>query len=241
MSLVQTEAILLKKFKYGETSLIANFFSEDFGKFSAVIKGARNFKSGKSAIYQSMNKMTLIFNKKDNRELQIITKADLTDSYEGLKTDLEKIYTGFRILDLTNRLFIEYDKNFETYGLLVNVLKKIELSANNVKCYLIYFQLRIAEYTGISVFGDRKTGTFLNNFLINDETFVNNASFKNIDMYMDILFKINLSDLNGVGQLTFYEKDMDFISEYLDGYLLQDSFVKELKSTKTINQMKRFN
>ncbi|MBN1633519.1 MAG: DNA repair protein RecO [Ignavibacteria bacterium] len=239
MSIVETEAILIKKFKFGDTSIIANFFSKNFGKFSALIKGARNLKSGKSALYQSLNRLSLYFNKKENRELQIINKADLIDSYEGIKKELDKINTGLRILELTNKLYIEYDKHAETYHLLVNILKNIEISADNIINYLIYFQLKISEHTGISFFGNKKEGKMIINSVISDETFDYKSSFKEIDTYMDVLYKINLSDLDSLNQL--HIDNADLISDFLDSYLIQDNYGRDLKTKRTINQMKSFN
>ncbi len=241
MSMVQTEAVLLKKFKFGDTSIIANFFSKDFGKFTALVKGARNLKSGKSAVYQSMNRLILMFNKKENRELQIINKADLTDSFEGIKTNLDKLNIAFRILELINRLYIEYDKHPETFHLMTDIMKNIELAENNFKNFLIFFQLKISDYTGISLFGNKNlesSGVFP---AVNDETFVNIASFKNVDTYMDILFQINFSNLDKVSRYIINDKDADLISDFLDDYLLHDNYAKELKTTRIINQMKRFN
>jgi DNA repair protein RecO len=241
MSIVQTEAVLLKKFKYGDTSIIANFFSKDFGKFTAIVKGARNLKSGKSAVYQSMNRMTLMFNKKENRDLQIINKADLIDTYEGIKINLDKINTAFRILELVNRLYIEYDKHPETFHLVTDVLKNIEQAEINFMNYLIFFQLKISEYTGFSLFGKKNSliSDAVHDF--KDETFVSNASFKYLDSYMDILFEINFSKLDRVSQFKLNEKEADIISDFLDDYLLQDNYLNELKTTRIINQMKRFN
>lgn len=239
MSNVQTEAILLKKFKFGDTSIIANFFSKDFGKFSALIKGARNLKSGKTALYQSLNRLLLFFNKKENREMQIINKADLIDSFEGVKTDLDKLNTGFRILELTNRLFIEYDKHPETFHLLVNILKNIELSNANIINNLIYFQIKISEYTGISIFGTKSDGKIINNIMLRDETFDNNSSFKLLDTYTDVLNKINLENIDSINR--FHVNEPDLITDLLDSYLIQDHYNKELKTKRSINQMKSLN
>jgi len=241
MSIVQTEAFLLKKFKYGDTSIIANFFSKDFGKFTALVKGARNLKSGKSAVYQSMNRMILMLNKKENREMQIINKADLMDSFEGIKISLDKLYIAFRILELINKLYIEYDKHPETFDLMSDVLKNIEMAENNFKNYLIFFQLKISDYTGISLFRNKNSPDSEVLPVVNDETFVSLTSFKNVDSYMDILFKINFSNLNRVSRYLLNDKDADLISDFLDDYLLRDNYSKELKTTRIINQMKRFN
>ncbi len=45
MSIVKTEAFVLRSFRYGETSKIVTLFTRDFGKMNAIVKGARNYKS----------------------------------------------------------------------------------------------------------------------------------------------------------------------------------------------------
>ena len=45
--IINTPAIVLKSFPYGDTSLIARCFSKDNGKISLIIKGARSKKSSK--------------------------------------------------------------------------------------------------------------------------------------------------------------------------------------------------
>ena len=43
--IIKTEAVVLSKMNYGDSSNIASLFTEDLGKISVIIKGARTVKS----------------------------------------------------------------------------------------------------------------------------------------------------------------------------------------------------
>ena len=43
--ILKTEAVVLSKMNYSDTSIIASLFTEESGKISAIIKGARTAKS----------------------------------------------------------------------------------------------------------------------------------------------------------------------------------------------------
>ncbi|MEO6696024.1 MAG: DNA repair protein RecO, partial [Ignavibacteria bacterium] len=73
MPIVKTDAFVLKSFRYGDTSKIVTLFTEDFGKISAIVKGARNFKSKLCGVLESMNYINAIIYLKSSRELQLVT------------------------------------------------------------------------------------------------------------------------------------------------------------------------
>ena len=39
--IIKTEAIVLNKINYGDTSMIASFFTKDYGRLSGILKGGR--------------------------------------------------------------------------------------------------------------------------------------------------------------------------------------------------------
>ena len=43
--ILKTEAIVLGKMDFSDTSIITNLFTRDFGKFSLILKGGRNPKN----------------------------------------------------------------------------------------------------------------------------------------------------------------------------------------------------
>ena len=74
--IINTPAIVLKSFPYGDTSLIARCFSKDNGKISLIIKGARSKKSSKTSQFQPLSYIDIIYHYKPNRKLQTLTKVD---------------------------------------------------------------------------------------------------------------------------------------------------------------------
>jgi len=235
MSIVNSEAFLLNYFKYGDTSIIAKFFSYEFGKFSGLIKGARNIKHGKSAIYQTMNHLVVFFNKKENRDLQFISKSDLINSFPGIKSNLDKLNISYRMLELINSLSIEYDKNKDLFVLLKNSLLKTDSSESNLYNILIYFQIKTAEYTGISLINIDK----FNKFMISDETFENYSSLKIIDDFMDIIYYINFANLDTLDKINIKENISVALIGFLDKYLLGDDGNFYLKTKRSFEQINR--
>ena len=100
MSSLKTEAIILKGFKYGDSSKIITLFSQDIGKFSAIVKGVRNSKSKNSGVFENMNLVNVLFNKKDNRDLQFISNAECISSFPKVKENFEKLMVAYKLLEL---------------------------------------------------------------------------------------------------------------------------------------------
>ena len=53
--IINTPAVVLKSFPYGETSIIARCYTKEQGKVSLIVKGARRKKSPLAAYFQPMN------------------------------------------------------------------------------------------------------------------------------------------------------------------------------------------
>ena len=86
--IVNTSAIVLKSFSYGESSLIARCFSEKNGKVSLIIKGAKKNKSPKAPYFQPLCYIDIIYNHKLNRDLQILSKVNFRQYWSKILDDL---------------------------------------------------------------------------------------------------------------------------------------------------------
>ena len=70
--IINTDAIVLKTFSYGETSLISRCFTKDKGKISFIIKGAKS-KKILSPYFQPLSFINIIYkeNEKENFRLYL--------------------------------------------------------------------------------------------------------------------------------------------------------------------------
>jgi hypothetical protein len=233
MALVSSEAFVLNKFKYGDTSLIVTLFSINHGKFSALIKGARNSKSGLSGVFENINHITIHFNKKENRELQNISKSENINSFPAIKQNLDKLNVAYRLIELTNKLIISYDINSKVFLLLKDMLNTLEKNESNFLVILLYFQLFFSVYTGVGYLD--KVSDFP---IVSDETFVYGTSFKNTEEINGILHLIGKTKPENLESLFFDENKLKVLIDKLDYHLLSDvSHPGILKTKKIISQI----
>ena len=121
--LVNTSAIVLKSFSYGESSLIARCFSEKNGKVSLVIKGAKKIKSLKAPYFQPLSYIDIIYNHKINRDLQILSKVNFRQYWSKIFDDLYRVSLAISILELTDKTISENDPHPSLFLILKEVLK----------------------------------------------------------------------------------------------------------------------
>ena len=98
--IIDSTAIVLKRFAYGETSIIARCFVKEIGKVSFMVHGAHRAKSSKAAYFQPANCIDITFYFKENRDLQTISKASFFKSWSVIPSDIKKIAYAMAILSL---------------------------------------------------------------------------------------------------------------------------------------------
>ena len=121
--IIHTPAIVLKSFPYGDTSLIARCFSEDKGKISLIIKGARSRKSPKSAQFQPLSYVDVIYYNKPSRELQVLSKVNFRESWPKILEDLRSVTLSMAILEMTEKTLLDEDPHPELFKALVDTLR----------------------------------------------------------------------------------------------------------------------
>ena len=89
--IVNTTAIVLKTFPYGETSLISRCFTKEKGKISFIIKGAQSKKNLLSPYFHPLSYIQIIYNENAKRELQIISKVNFVNIWLKIPNSLKKM------------------------------------------------------------------------------------------------------------------------------------------------------
>ena len=129
--IIKTEAIVLRKINFGDTSRIAQFFTKDFGKISGVIKGARSPKSKIGKMVDTINHLQLVLYKKETRELQLISEVDLLHHYPRIKDDFDKMKYATCIIELISDLTLENEHNKKLFEGTVRILDLLDSSNTN--------------------------------------------------------------------------------------------------------------
>ena len=83
--IVKNQAIVIKSFSYGDTSLISRLILNDGNKISLLIKGAKSITSNKSALFQPLNLIDIDYYHKDSRDIQIYKEATLINGFKDIR------------------------------------------------------------------------------------------------------------------------------------------------------------
>ncbi len=126
--IIKSEAIVLSKLNYGDTSSIVSLFTEEEGKLSAIAKGSRSPKSKYGRIIDPINHLHVIFYKKESREVQLISGAELIDYFPTLKSDLDKLKYAYAVVELVKSLLAEHEVNKTVFRNLVRILSALNTS-----------------------------------------------------------------------------------------------------------------
>ncbi len=124
--IIKTEAVVLSKLNYGDTSLIISVLTELYGKMSVIIKGGRNPKSKMGMIADPLNHVQIVVYKKDTRDLQLLSSIDTISHYPRIKEDLDKTQYSLAIIELVKKLTVENEVNKKLFKGLVRILSLVD-------------------------------------------------------------------------------------------------------------------
>src|SRR3989339_242813 len=135
--IIKTEAIVLSKMNYGDTSNILSVYTKDYGKLSVIIKGARSPRSKSGFIADPPNHVQIVIYKKDTRDLQVLSSIDLISYFPHMKEDIDRLKYSFAIIELVKKLTPENETNLRLFnGLsrILSFLKEIGYELQLKKC-----------------------------------------------------------------------------------------------------------
>lgn len=141
--IIKTEAVVLSKMNYGDSSMIASILTEDLGRISVIVKGARSPKSKYGRIVDLINHLSVILYKKESREIQLLSNADIIDHYPEVKNDLNKLKYAYSIAELVKNLLAEHEVNRRIFKGVIKILNRlnsgIELPEVTFGRFFIFF------------------------------------------------------------------------------------------------------
>jgi DNA repair protein RecO (recombination protein O) len=147
MAIQKTEAIVLKKSDFRETSLIANFFTKDFGKLSGILKGFRDEPAKFASTLEPFSFNEIIFYEKRTSSLNLVSQCDLRDNFMPIRKDISKVGMASFVIELLDAIMPEEDKNEEIFSLVLATLSELGISINPEKIMTIY-KIKILALSG---------------------------------------------------------------------------------------------
>ena len=118
MAAQKTQAIVIRTLPLQEFHKIITFYTPDFGKVKAVAYGIKSPKSRLGGSLELLNYGTLLFQHRENRELQNLTDFNLLDGFDAIRSDFTRITYGCYFAELVDSSASEGMANPEIFDLL---------------------------------------------------------------------------------------------------------------------------
>ena len=147
MSTDQSTAIVLKTVEFSETSLIVTLLTKDFGRVSAIAKGARRPKSAFEGSLDLLAVCRVVLIRKTTDALDLVTEAKLIRRFRGADRSLERLYAGYYIAEMLRLLTDDHDPHPELYNIAIEAMSQVD-GEGNVAIAMLEFDVRALRVLG---------------------------------------------------------------------------------------------
>ena len=147
MSIDKAQGLLLVRRDFRETSIIAEFFTKEFGKISGLLKGIRSQPDKFATNLEPFSLNEIIFYRKIHSSLHLISQADKLDNFTRIRQSLEKTTMASFMMELVASVMQLEDKNEEIFNLSLSSLKELETNYNPDKITTI-FKIKMLSLSG---------------------------------------------------------------------------------------------
>lgn len=238
--IIKAEGIILRSFKYSETSLIVDLFTKEHGILSFIISGVRK-KNAKisAAMLQVMNIVDIVgFNKK-NQGLGRITEIKNNYIHKDLLYDFIKSSIGIFVIELSRNCLKEKEVNESVYSFMKNSLIYIDESDFKLDILPILYMIHFSRHLGF--YPNNNYSESMNIFDWKEARFIsqNDQHIHCMDKTTSMYFAQLLStDIRLISDVIIPKQDRKLIMDHLLNYYQYhvESF-KPLKSHQVLEEI----
>lgn len=149
-----TNGIVLRTIKYGETSVIVNIFTELFGIQSYLVNGVRSSKQGgaKANYFQPASLLEMQVYHSDMKNLQRIKEYKWIYLYANVFTDVIKNAVALYMVELLQRSLKQPEENPELFHFVEDAFMKLDTATGAVTAnFPLYFSIQLAQFFGFNI------------------------------------------------------------------------------------------
>lgn len=148
MAILETEAVVLKGWKLGETSKILSLYTHNFGKVRVLAKGARGPKSKFKGCLEPLTHIRIIYYDKKTRDLQLLSKTDLVDPHYKIIGDPLRTALGLAEAELIERIMVGDESFPQVFHLLTDTLDSINSVSGFLESIFWFFEGHLIDLMG---------------------------------------------------------------------------------------------
>ncbi len=148
MALLETEALVLRTYNFGEADKIVVCLTRSAGLIRGVAKGCRKLKSRFGASLEPFTVAKITYYSKENQELVSLSQVEIIKSHFDLSSDPDTLAGLAYMGDLVIEFSAPHEANETLYRMVKACLSAVSNSQSDLQVILRYFELWLLKLEG---------------------------------------------------------------------------------------------
>ena len=219
--ITKVEGFILNTTNYGESSLVINIISKEYGIIGLMAKGAKSIKNKLHSLTMKFTYGFFYIYYKENK-LSILSDVDIIEPFKNIHQDLTKISYLTYLCDLTNQVYKESNEK-RIYDLFINTVYKLNEDLNPIVLANI-LETKYLNYLGVGINLDsclrcgstKNIVTIIDGGLLCKDCYYNEP-IKDLKM-IKLLRMYDLIDIKSINNINISKTLINDINEFLNDY-----------------------
>ncbi|MCA9097644.1 MAG: DNA repair protein RecO [Planctomycetaceae bacterium] len=143
----KAEGFVIRQVDFSESSKILTLFTREYGKISAMAKGAKRLRGSFEAALDLLTICNIVFIRKSSGALDLLTEAKLIQRFKAGEKSLENLYAGYYVAELLASLTEEYDPHPQLYAEALSALERFS-QGDQLERAVLRFELMLLQEIG---------------------------------------------------------------------------------------------
>jgi DNA repair protein RecO (recombination protein O) len=145
----KTKGIVFRKLNYGETSLIVDIFTEEYGLMSYIMGGIRKPKARSGTVLlQLMSVVDLVAYHSERTKLHRIKEAHAAYIFQNIPQDIRKNAILLFLAEFCSKVIRQTERNPELYQLTEQTVVQLDQATGQFNDHHLLFMIRLADVLG---------------------------------------------------------------------------------------------
>ncbi len=147
MAAEETDALVIRMADFSESSRVVTLFTRDFGKVSALAKGAKRIKGAFESALDLLSHVRILFLRKSTDSLDLLTEAQLISRFRPREKNLSHLYGGYYVAELLDSLTEIHDPHPRLFDEAIDTLQSLA-QAEDPRLIIIRFEIVLLREIG---------------------------------------------------------------------------------------------
>lgn len=238
-----TKGIVLKTFKYSETSVIAKVYTYQFGIQSYMVNGVRSNGKNKqkAALLQPLTLLDMVVYYRKNRNIQRIKEMKPIHTFTSIPFHIGKSSLALFTTELLYNTLKEEEQNELQFDFIFDFVQNLDKTKESIANLHLYFLLQLSGFLGFYPFNNYSRESSHRIFDLQEGVFTSKQPThpyylqEPLSHYFAELLKVPLEDVHLVKIGKSHRKEL--LTALLQFYKLHIEGFKPLQSVKILQEI----